>query len=72
MKHLAVSTFALALWVCLFAVMPAAAGDGFAGAIVAEVERDRVEEIAGDARQRDEHDAPAGEQGDLRGLGRRQ
>lgn len=27
MKHLAVSTFALALWVCLFAVMPAAASD---------------------------------------------
>ena len=27
MKHLAVSTFALALWFCLFAVMPAAASD---------------------------------------------
>ena len=27
MKHLAVSTFALALWFCLLAVMPAAASD---------------------------------------------
>ena len=36
-------------------------GDTRAGAVVAEIKRDGIEEIAEDARERDEHDATAGE-----------